>query len=168
MQRIALLRAAAAASLLLGLQAAQAQSIKPGLWEATTQMQSGSGEMEKAMAQAQAQMAALPPEQRKMMEDMMAKQGVSMGKGGANTARYCLSREMVESNNVTQQQGNCKTTASSRTGNTMKTAFTCTNPTSSGEGTVTFLGADAYNSKMNIKTVQNGKTETMSIDSTSK
>ncbi|MCB2028402.1 MAG: DUF3617 family protein, partial [Rhodoferax sp.] len=50
----------------------QAQNLQPGLWELTSTMHSGSGQMEKAMAEAQKQMAALPPEQRKMMQDMMA------------------------------------------------------------------------------------------------
>ena len=48
---------------------AHAQTVKPGLWEMTNKMQSGSGEMEKAMAEAQKAMADLPPEQRKMMQD---------------------------------------------------------------------------------------------------
>ena len=64
---------------------AQPRTLKPGLWEISNKMQSGSGEMEKAMAAAQKQMAAMPPEQRKMMQDMMAKQGVSLGAGGAGS-----------------------------------------------------------------------------------
>lgn len=55
-----------------------AQSLKPGLWEINNKMQSSSGQVEKAMAEAQKQMAAMPPEQRKLMQDMMAKQGVAM------------------------------------------------------------------------------------------
>src|SRR4051794_26771635 len=57
------------------------QNMKPGLWEITTNMKSASGEMEKARAQMQQQMASMPPEQRKQMEDMMAKQGMKMGAG---------------------------------------------------------------------------------------
>ncbi len=47
---------------------ASAQNLKPGLWEVTNKMQSGSGELEKGMAQMQREMAGMPPEQRKMME----------------------------------------------------------------------------------------------------
>ena len=49
--------------------AAQAQNMKPGLWEISQKMQTGSGEMEKAMADMQKELAAMAPEQRKMMQD---------------------------------------------------------------------------------------------------
>jgi hypothetical protein len=58
---------------------ASAQSLKAGLWEVSSKMTSASGELEKATAEMQAQMASMPPEQRKMMDEMMAKQGVKMG-----------------------------------------------------------------------------------------
>ena len=66
----------------LGLSAC-AQTMKPGLWEANNKI-GGSPENEQAMARMQQQMAALPPEQRKAMEDMLAKQGVGMGSTNAN------------------------------------------------------------------------------------
>ncbi len=172
MQYRMILRAAAFCAVFMAMQAAHAQSVKPGLWETSSKMKSGSGQMEQAMAQAQKQMASMPPEQRKMMEEMMAKQGVSMGgvsAPGTTTAKYCISREMAESNALpAQQDGNCKSTSSPRVGNTMKIGFTCTNPTSSGEGTVTFLGAEAYNTKMTMNTSAGGKPETINIDATSK
>jgi hypothetical protein len=39
--------------------------------------------MEKAMANMEKQMAGMSPEQRKQMQDMMAKQGMSMGRPAA-------------------------------------------------------------------------------------
>ena len=65
-----------AALLLAGSALAQAQSIKPGLWEVKMQPQL-SPERQAAMAQAQQQLAQMPAEQRKMMEEMMAKSGVN-------------------------------------------------------------------------------------------
>ena len=62
---------------------ASAQELKPGLWEVTSTMTSASGELEKANAQMQKELAGMPAEQRKMMEDMMAKQGVKMGAGSS-------------------------------------------------------------------------------------
>lgn len=172
MQHRMILRAAAVGAFLVTLQVAHAQNVKPGLWETTSKMKTGSGQMEQAMAQAQKQMASLPPEQRKMMEEMMAKQGVSMGASGApgtTTAKYCISREMAETNTLpAQQEGNCKSTASPRVGNTMKIGFTCTNPVSSGEGTITFTSAEAYTTKMTMNTSAGGKPETINLDASSK
>lgn len=133
-----------AVGLACGVSGAFAQSTKPGLWEISNKMSSSSGEIEKAMAEAQKQMANMPAEQRKMMMDMMAKQGVSMGAGGASTAvKVCLTKEMVDRNDFTQQSGDCKQTVSPRVGNTMKFSFACTNPQSSGEGQVTFNGSES-------------------------
>ncbi len=57
---------------------ASAQSMRPGLWEITNQMSSGDNKMQEQMAMVQKQMASMPPDQRKMMEEMMAKHGASM------------------------------------------------------------------------------------------
>ena len=151
---------------------ATAQSMKPGLWEINNKMSTSSGEMEKAMAEAQKQMASMPPEQRKMMADMMAKQGVSMGVGGgagSTAIKMCISKEMAERNEVAaHQQGDCTHTTSPRTGNTMKFSFVCTKPPSSGEGLVTFNGSDAYSMKMDMTSTAKGKPEKMSMDATGK
>lgn len=150
---------------------ASAQSMKPGLWEITQQMKTGSGEMNDKMAAMQQQVAKMPPEQRKMMEDMMAKQGVKMGAAGPGgmSVKTCMTREMVERNHVAPtQQGDCTTTPSPRVGNTMKIAFTCTKPPSSGEGEITFSGSDAYNMKMKVNTQMRGKPETMDMESSGK
>ena len=147
-----------------------AQSLKPGLWEVTNKMQSASGEMEKARAQMQSQLAGMPPEQRKMMEEMMAKQGLKMGAGGPGgmSARVCMTKDMVERNDVPVQQGNCKTTMQQRTGNTMKMAFTCPDPPSSGEGVYTIVSPEAYTMKMVVRTTLQGKPETMNMDASGK
>ena len=149
---------------------ASAQTMKPGLWEFSNKMQTGSGQMEKDMARMQQEMASMPPEQRKMMQDMMAKQGVGMGAGGpgAMTFKICMTKEMAERNDVASQQGDCKHTNSPRSGNTMKTSFTCTNPPSSGEGTITFLSPEAYTMRMTMNTVMQGKSEKMNMDGSGK
>ncbi len=160
-------RTFAMAALALAATAASAQTLKPGLWEISNKM-GGSPEMDKAMAQMQQQLASMPPEQRKMMQDMMARQGVSMGGPAANggmTVKICMTREMVERNEMPQpQQGDCKTTMSPRSGNTQKIAFTCTQPPSSGEGQVTYLGPEAYAMKMTTQTSVQGKPQTVTMD----
>jgi hypothetical protein len=135
-----------------------------------TKMQSGSGEMEKAMAEMQQQMASMTPEQRKMMQDMMGKQGVAMGAGGpgAMTIKICMTQEMVDRNELPSQQGDCKNTTSPRSGNKMKFAFSCTKPVSSGEGEVTFVSPQAYTSKVTVNTTTAGKTERVVMESQGK
>lgn len=121
--------------------------------------------MADAMAEAQKQLENMPPEQRKMLQDMMAKQGVQMGTGagGGMTVKLCMTQEMVDRNEVSSHQGDCTHTNSPRLGNTMKFAFVCTKPPSSGEGVVTFTSPEAYSMKMSATTSINGRPEKMDM-----
>jgi hypothetical protein len=150
---------------------AGAQTLKPGLWEVTNKMQGGSGQMQSAMAEMQKQLAAMPPEQRKMIEEQMAKSGVKMGAagpGGGMSVQICMTKDMVEKNEMPAQQGDCKTTSQSRSGNTMKMAFACTNPPSSGDGQITFNSSESYTSRMNVSTQVDGKPEKVSMEGSGK
>ena len=148
--------------------AASAQNLKPGLWEVTQNMQ-GAGDMGAAMAKMQKEIANMPPEQRKMMEQMMAKQGMQMGAGpGGTSVRVCMTKEMVERNEIPAQKGDCKTTKQERSGNTMKFAFSCANPPSSGEGTHTIVSPEAYKSSVSVRSTHGGKPQTMTIDGSGK
>jgi len=163
-------RAALLGGLLIAALPAMAQSTKPGLWEVTSKM-GGSAEVDKAMAQMQQQLASMPPAQRKQMEDMMAKQGVGMGSGsdGGISVKVCMTREMIERNEIAPpQQGDCKSTASPRVGNTQKISFSCTQPPSSGEGQITFSGNEAYTMKMVTTSTVKGKPEKMSLQGSGK
>jgi hypothetical protein len=151
--------------------AASAQTMKPGLWEITNQMQGAQGSQAAgAMAEMQKQLASMPPEQRKMMEEMMAKQGVQMGKStnGGMAIKVCMTKEMVERNDVAQQQDGCTHTTSPRSGNTMKFAFVCTKPPSRGDGQVTFVSPEAYTMQMKATSSARGKEETMDMQSSGK
>jgi hypothetical protein len=167
------LRAACLAALLIAALPAMAQSTKPGLWEITSKM-GGSAEMDKAMAQMQQQLASMPPAQRKQMEEMMAKQGVGMGAnpgaGGGMSVKVCMSKEMAERNEVPQQQqqGDCKSTASPRIGNTQKISFSCVQPPSSGEGQITYTSNEAYTMKMVTTSTVKGKPEKMTLEGSGK
>lgn len=158
-----------AAALASGAFGATAQTLKPGLWEIHNTMTSSSGELEKVMTEAQKQLAGMPPDQRRMMEDMMAKQGVGMGAGAGTTAvKICMTPEMVERNDIATQQGNCQQTTAPRSGNTMKFSFVCTQPPSSGEGLVTFVSPLAYTLKMALNTTASGKPEKMKLDASAR
>jgi hypothetical protein len=149
---------------------ASAQSLKPGLWEVTNKMQTSGGQMEQQMAEMQKQMASMPPEQRKMMEEMMARQGVKpgAGPGGGMSVKMCMTKDMVEKNELPTQQGDCRTTQQSRSGNTMKFAMACTNPPSTGEGQVTFTSPEAYSMKVVVNAQVQGKPEKMTMDGSGK
>ncbi len=145
---------------------AGAQTLKPGLWEVTNQMGGASGaQMDSNMAQMQQQMASLPPAQRKAMDEMMAKQGVRVGAGspGAVGVKLCFTKEMVEKNELPAQQGDCTTTHQSRSGSKMKFGFACTNPTSTGEGEMTYVSPEAYSMKMAVNSQVSGKSEKMNM-----
>ena len=165
-----LLALAMAAPLAVAAASASAQTMKPGLWEMTNKM-GGSPEMDQAMAQLQQQMANMPPEQRKMMEDMMAKKGMGMGgvSAGGIVVKACITKEMAERNQMPMQHsGDCTNTISDKTGTGMKMKFTCTNPPSSGEGQFSFMGDSAYTMKMKISTAAQGKPQVTTVDGSGK
>lgn len=145
---------------------AHAQSTKPGLWE-INQKVGGNPEMDKAMAEMQQQLASMPPAQRKQMEQMMAAQGVKLGQGGGMSVQVCVTPEMAAQQEVpVQKEGDCTTKVQSRSGNTMKVAFSCKNPPSSGEGTYVFRGDTGYDMKMLVKTTEGGKSVTTTMEGT--
>jgi hypothetical protein len=149
---------------------ASAQSIKPGLWEISTQMQ-GSGQMGEALANARKEMEGMSPEERKMMQDMMAKQGVQMGTGagGGMTIKICMTQDMVDRNEVSSgRQGDCTHTNSQRSGNTLKFSYVCTKPPSRGDGQVTFTSSEAYSTKMTSTSTVRGTTEKIEMQSNSR
>ena len=145
---------------------ASAQNLKPGLWEVQHTMK-GNPEMERQMEEARKQMAAMPPEQRKQMEAMMASRGVQMG-GGGQGMRMCLTKEMVERNEIPAQQGDCKMSNQQRTGNTLKVNFICTTPPSSGESQMTINSSESYAMKTTATSTIDGRVEKMSVEGTGK
>ena len=141
---------------------AQAQKLAPGLWEnsSTMQMQGADGKTNDAMAKMQQQMAAMPPDQRKMMEEMMAKQGVGIGGAGAkpNTVRVCISPEQASRGDLPQDDGRCKRDMLERSGNSMRFKFSCDGqPPSTGEGSFTFTSDKAYTGNLKVTSSSGGK-----------
>ena len=142
--------------------------MRPGLWEHSFTMKSQSGEMERTMQRMQEQMANMPPEQRQMIEQMLADQGMQVGPSG-QSVRICLSEEQAKRGMVPQQDGNCSQEIVERRGNTIKFRFTCNGiPPSSGEGEVTILSSTAYTGKSTVDTTVQGSPEHMTIASSGK
>lgn len=147
--------------------AASAQNMKPGLWEIRSQMQGGAGGKNDELAQMQKELQGMSPDERKMVEAMMAKQGVSVSAapGGGMAMKVCMTKEMVERNDMPSQQGDCKHSYSPRSGNTMKFSFACTKPPSSGEGSITFTSPEAYSTRMRTASGTPGRQEKMDLQS---
>ncbi len=159
------------AALLLAGSAAAApaqQQIAPGLWEHTMTLQGSSAQGADANKQMREQMAALPPEQRKMMEQMMARQGVGVGPS-ANTVRVCISPAQARRGELPQDDGDCKHEVVERSGNTLHYKFSCSGEDrSSGAGEYTLISDKAYRGKGVIDTVVEGQPQRMSISQSGK
>jgi len=145
-----------------------ATSIRPGLWEHTVSIKSQNGQMNDMMGQMNQQIASLPPEQRKMMEEMMAAQGVSKAPQG-NAIRMCITKEEAQKDFVPPAEGQCKQQVTRRSGNTMQIKFSCAgNPPSSGEGTYTFINDKSYTGNMTVRTTVQGHADVIEMKQTGK
>jgi hypothetical protein len=143
-----------------------AQPLKPGLWELSNRIASASPETMAVMAAAQQQMANMAPEQRKAMEQMMARHGVSMnlGEDGGVKLTYCMTPEMAEKQELPSgQPGQCSTTRTPVPGG-VNVTFNCTRPPSNGSGQVIFNGDTAYSMRMNVNSSAHGKPQSMLVE----
>ncbi|MBL8343008.1 MAG: DUF3617 domain-containing protein [Rubrivivax sp.] len=149
---------------------AHAQKVRPGLWENSVSMKSSGGQVEAAMAQMQAQLAAMPPEQRAQIEAMMARQGVGMAAGKPNTVRSCISPEMAARDEFNPGDSNCKATGHSRSGNTVRFKFSCQRDgsTADGEGEFTLVSETETRGKMFVNATRQGQTMRMEMQSQSR
>jgi uncharacterized membrane protein YkoI len=153
----------ALAALACAALAAQAQTPAPGLWEHSFSMKSANGEMERAQAQLQQQLAAMPPAQRKQIEDMMASRGVHMNAQGVTT-QVCLTKEQAAKPVEPRLAGDCKQTSLERSAGTMSYKFTCTSPRqASGEGKISYASDKAYSGTGSVTTQIDGKPQQMNM-----
>jgi Protein of unknown function (DUF3617) len=143
---------------------AQAQTQAPGLWEHSFTMKSQNGEMERAQAEMQKQMAAMPPEQRQKIEAMMASRGVKMGASGTSV-KFCLSKEQAARPAEPRMTGDCTQSDVKRSGNTMSYKFACTKPQPvTGEGQVSYAGDKAYTGTSSMTTQVQGRSQQMTME----
>ncbi|MES3015719.1 MAG: DUF3617 domain-containing protein [Pseudomonadota bacterium] len=142
---------------------AHAQTQAPGLWEHRFTMTSQGGEMEKAQAEMQKQLAAMPPAERKKIDDMMASRGVKMGTQGA-TVKFCLTPEQAAKPAEPRMAGDCTQSDIQRSGSTMKYKFSCTKPQQvSGEGQVSYAGDKAYSGMSTMTSQAAGMPQQMTM-----
>lgn len=157
----------AAAMAFVALPAA-AQTQAPGLWEHTINIEGQGGAMAQAMADLQKQMAAMPSEQRKQMQQMMAQRGVGFGPQGT-TVKVCVTKEEAARTAEPQFRDGCKQQVVQRSGNKLKVRFECGQPEpSSGEGEFTFNGDKAYTGVSTMTAQVEGKPQQMQMQTSGK
>lgn len=138
---------AAAALTLAAPVLAQAPDIRPGLWEMKPQDMKGANmpdmaKMAQAMEQMKAQLAKLPPEQRRMVEQQMGDMGMSLtGSGGI---RLCMTREDIQRQEIPMHDERCNHTVREQSAKRWSATMTCTQPTMTGEAVATFENPKAY------------------------
>ena len=155
--------------------------MSPGLWEITSHMQSDDPKIAKAMEEAQRAMANMPESQRKMMQEMMKKQGVQISADapGETKVTMCMTlypagyytHQIMYDAHVTYPAGWTAFTAlheDSRSGNTVNFEFACTDPVSSGTGTYVFSSDSSYTMDMKIASAAGGATQNLTITGTGK
>ena len=147
---------------------AGAQTQAPGLWESSMTMKTGGGETDPAVADFQAQLAKMPPEQRKALEQQMASRGLSIGGAGHGlTVKVCISKEQAAKPAEPHLNGKCTQSDVQRSGGTVRFKFACTQPiASSGTGEWAFEGDKAYRGKVTSVAQVNGQARPVNIEMT--
>ena len=161
--------ASAVAALALAPVVATAAGMSPGLWEQKVKFKSQSGDMEAQRAHMQAEIAALPPEKRQMVEQMMARKGMSLDAQGT-TLRTCVTKEQAERMEpLPMNKEECKQDVVSRTASSMKVKWTCGgNEPSTGEGELHFSSDKAFTGRAVVNGVREGKPDRMDVESVGK
>lgn len=162
--------AAVAGLMLVAVAQAEAPNIKPGLWEMKIESSSGSGanmpsaaEMEKSMKQMQAQLAKMPPEQRKMMEEHMGSMGMSFSANGA--MRVCLDKEDIKRNDIPMSDDkSCKTTIKTQTAKRWAADVVCSQPPATGQVEALFESDTSYLVKIKGQRTTQGKSTAYAMD----
>jgi hypothetical protein len=144
--------------------ASHAQGQKPGLWETKTTIKNA--KMDDAMAKMQGQMANMSPEQRQMVEQMMAQRGLGVA-GNAVTAKVCVTKEQAAAGAMPQGDEHCQQKEVSRTASSIKFSYTCTGKDAgSGSGEITFVSPTSWTMHSVSDQTIDGKPEHVEINGT--
>lgn len=157
--------------------------MKPGLWEHTFKLNEGSigaitgaqqEQVSQAMEEMKKQMANMSPEQRKMMEDMMAKQGIKISDKGIDmpsqnlqiskdgtVMKICVTQSQIDSGELPQAE-NCEQKVTQVSAGVFKSTFVCKgeHPVN-GEGQIVFQSNKAYTGTTKVTTEVNKKMQTI-------
>lgn len=143
----------------------------PGLWKYRTTMTSQGGEVDKAMQEMKKQLASMPADQRKMMEEMMARQGIEVSDAGKPTitTNACVTREEIERGQLPTPEEDCQQEIVKESKNTFKINLSCSGkPSLSGTGELKFTDPKNYTSRFDLAAQQDGKEEAVTMAQTGK
>lgn len=135
---------------------ASALDIQPGVWEVSSHNMQVGGRAMPGMQEMLAQMQNLPPEQRQMMEGMMAEQGIKLGAGGV---QMCLTAEQIAAQEIPlhDPDSGCSNEILERGASVWKFRFTC--PQAQGEGETHFVSDKEFTTQ--VKGTYNGQPSSM-------
>lgn len=124
---------------------ASAAPILPGLWEVSTSNMQVDGQAMPGMDVMLEKLKSLPPEQRQMMEQVLAKQGVQLGSNGV---QVCMSEAQVNSEEIPLQdpQSGCTQQVTERSDSVWKFSFNC--PQAKGQGETRFISQKEFTSNL--------------------
>lgn len=160
--------------------------MKPGLWENTIkmsdqsarQMQEAYGDqMKQAMAEMQKQLAEMPPEQRKMMEEAMAASGMKITEQGVTydggnvsisndktVVKNCVTQADIDKGRFREAEEGCTSTLTQVDKKRIKTTEICTGEyPSSSEMEIHFLSQNHYTGKGKTTQTVEGKTVEINV-----
>jgi hypothetical protein len=153
--RLALLHSLLLGFCLLPL-ASSATEIQPGLWEISSSNMQVDGQALPGMETMLAQMKNLPPEQRQMMEQMLAQQGVQLGDQGV---RVCMSEAQIKAQQIPLQdpESGCRHEITERSAERWKFRFSC--PDGQGEGETRFVSDREFTTQ--VQGIYGGRNSSM-------
>jgi hypothetical protein len=139
----------ALAALCTGHASAQAPNIKPGLWQLDVTMpgEASAPAMAGMLKQMKAQMASMPPEQRKEIEktlaDLQARDTEFTGNG--LRTKECITKDDIANFDLLgKKEADTCTRKSSPTAGGVKVSMVCTRPRMKVDAAVKFQGEKAY------------------------
>lgn len=160
-------RALALAACALIALPAGAQDMQPGLWSVTSKVSSPNGQVQAAVSEIQKQLAAMTPDKRQAMQQMLQQNGiqVDIGAGGALQSKMCLTREMIARKEVPMQEGDCTYKTTSLGANRLQVNFSCTRPHADGSGDMTIDTPTHYRARFKVRNAdQPDQTVDMDVD----
>lgn len=133
----------------LAAPSAPAQDLRPGLWEVSLTIGAGAAMTQKQFADAMRKtVAAMPAEMRAEYEAEAARTQTRIT-DSVVTSKACVTPAQVANRKwLFPQPGKCTNRMSRKVRGTMKFSYSCTDPTSSGAGSVTFRGSTRFTEQM--------------------
>lgn len=161
--------------------------MKPGLWQnnikmvgdGAAQMQSLQGEQMKTIIEGmKKQMATMPPEQRKQMEQYMAQSGMKVEGDGmtfengnvtvtptSSSVKSCITQADIDRGEMQNDSDECKSTLKQISKNRFKSTQVCSGDASStSEAEVVFHSPKHYTGKGYMNQSMNGKAHKIEVE----